>query len=743
MPPQAAGGAEVSAVFLPEAKADLVFGEPRKAAKKQEWSIPKQPGVVALIYGPQGLSAGKVKKLVARNEDLLNELATYAEQTSEVENLVQELADSEDAGVPADAVLKGFASRYGVAVPKLNPSATTNQQAGVLLSALMPAANTYDPLGTADSQTQQSVGLAASLAGMFFGANVGLAAGGVALFADLRAMAFPGSEFRSAFAQASDPATLTLCTKTAAPKPRTHIVYLWAYRVPNEKPPVASLTADYVPAKSKSAIPVKGDSAALKELARARDWNLAPVNKGAAIPIEVTAPATAGAIEIDLTKAKIAPGDYHLKASWDWSPLDLGGELHVRDYGDFSHLEIPAESRDKLIAGSGVVPISVTGADFEFVEKAALEPRASAKKIGPSPAPRDALFVLPQGKRGGEQRSIEVDIDTSAPGNYLLALQQSDGVKHELPVTILPPNPQIANLPLRMNQGEAEQTLRLHGSGLDRIESVGSEAGKAVLAGDSHNGEAESMIFHLKPGLTAGREYPLELKVAGLTAPVKIENAIEVVGPRPKIVSVRRSIPGNLGIEVREDELPAGAVAGLVLSVNHLFGASGQPTLTIGCAGAEARAPLKLAPNEHTPGASLTEPGPDSLFLSLDPGVVGFPGCSLIATVSTEPEGLSDPQPLGRVVRLPKLEQLTLTNEKVGESDYAGVLKGSDLDTVAKVGWDPQDGVAVDAIPTPVPGEPAKQTLRVALPWPAPQPHAPLYVWLRNESQGRMTSVTY
>ena len=147
LPAQSSSSAEVSAALLPAPKGGLIFLEPRKAAKHEEWMLPKSPGVIALIYGPQGLSAGSVKKLVARNEDLLTELATYAEQTSEVEALVQELADSEDSGVPADAALKGFSSRYGVAIPKLNPTATTNQQAGVILSALMPTANAYDPLG--------------------------------------------------------------------------------------------------------------------------------------------------------------------------------------------------------------------------------------------------------------------------------------------------------------------------------------------------------------------------------------------------------------------------------------------------------------------------------------------------------------------------------------------------------------------------------------------------------------------
>jgi hypothetical protein len=202
-------------------------------------------------------------------------------------------------------------------------------------------------------------------------------------------------------------------------------------------------------------------------------------------------------------------------------------------------------------------------------------------------------------------------------------------------------------------------------------------------------------------------------------------------------------MPANLGIEIHDGELPAGSVVGLALDVEHLYGASGQPVLSISCAGGDLRSALKLFPNEQVGGASLTQAGPGSLFLSLDPGKVGFPGCALSAAITTEPEGRSVPEPLGRVIRLPKVEQLTLTNEKSGASNYVGVLKGSDLDIIAKVGWDAQNGVAVDSIPTPVPGEAAKQTLRVALPWPAPEPHAPLFVWLRDEAQGRQTSVSY
>ena len=88
------------------------------------------------------------------------------------------------------------------------------------------------------------------------------------------------------------------------------------------------------------------------------------------------------------------------------------------------------------------------------------------------------------------------------------------------------------------------------------------------------------------------------------------------------------------------------------------------------------------------------------------------------------------------MIRVPRLDKFTLTTEKIGDSSYAGVLEGHDLDVIEKAGWDAQHGVPVESIPAPFPGDPSRQMLRIVLPWPAPAPHAPLYVWLRGEAPG-------
>jgi hypothetical protein len=728
LPQQTSSGAEVAAALLPAPDGDFVLLEPHKANQRIEWIVPKSPGVIALVYGPQGLSTAKVKKLVSNDKQLLSDMATYAAETSEVEELIQELADSEASGGEANAALAGFSSKYGVAVPKLNTNTPTDQQAGTLLTAVVPTANAYDPLAPSTAQAQQTGSLAASLAGLAFGSPAGLALGGVAFLNDLRMTMFPGSEFRSAFAQAGDGDGLTLCTKNAAPKAKTHIVYLWAYRVPNDQPPVVALGGiENVPVGAKSDVKLSGSAAGVKELARARDWKLVPAAAGNPLSVPVTLAKAADSITVDLAKVK-TPGDYQLTAAWDWDRLRLGA-LRVHPYGDLTRIQFAPGTRDKLIEGSGLVSVKLTGGDFEFVEKAEIEKAALEKKSGAKTVPKDAPFTLPQGAREGEQKSIEVQIDTNTHGAYRLALVQTDGVKHETPFAVLPPNPKISNLPLRVNLGENGQAIRLEGTGLERIESVSTAAGSLTGASARHGWSGE---IRLKAGVAKGATYPLALKVTGLEGPLTLADAIEVVGPRPKIASVRTSLPGDLGIEIHTGELPVGATVGLSLRVESFRGSAGSPSVVeLGCSSGDLRSAMKLSPDEQA----------GNLFLSLDPGKVGYPGCQLTATAISDPEGRSEAYPLGRVIRLPKLEQLTLTNEKAGATDFVGILKGAGLDIVEKVGWDAHNGVTVDAVPTPIPGDPLRETLRVALPWPAPAPHAPLFVWLRGEETGRQTSV--
>jgi hypothetical protein len=646
---------------------------------------------------------------------------------------VQELADNEQARGGADSALKGMSAGYGSTPQKLNSATGSDQQAALLLKALIPASNNYDPLATQSSQVQQTGGVAASVAGLFFGNPVALAAGGAALFSNLKTVLFPNTEFRSAFAQNAEKGNLALCTKNQAPKSKTRTAYLWAYKVPQLVEPALSLAGTpNLPMGAKSTVELKLGKGSAKDLGLARDWKLLPPAGGAAIPVEAK-PTPTGALEMDLSKTKLTAGDYQLAATWDWDILAVTGKLHLHPFGDFTHLTLAKGQHDKLIAGSGSVAVEVSGPDFEFLESVVLE--ASAADVKPAEVP----FKLPLGKRAGPQSTVLLNIDTAKAGAYQVAFTQTDGVSHKVPLTVLPPNPKFSNLPIRLNTGETSEPIVLSGSGLDRIEAVSSDAGEIAGSPDSENWSGE---IRLKAGLKVGQSLPLTLKIKGLENPITVAHAIEIAGPRPKIQSARKSLSGSLGIEIADDELPAGTATGLVLTVDHLHDAT-RPRLELRCEAGELRQSLTLSPGGPAAGASLTSAGPGALYLSLDPGAVSYPGCRLSATIIVDPEGRSDAFVLGRVIRVPRLDKFALSAEKVGDAGYAGAVEGVDLDVIEKAGWDTTHGLPVDSIPTPIPGEHPHQTLRLVLPWPAPAPHAPLYIWLRGESQGRKTAVVY
>jgi hypothetical protein len=152
---------------------------------------------------------------------------------------------------------------------------------------------------------------------------------------------------------------------------------------------------------------------------------------------------------------------------------------------------------------------------------------------------------------------------------------------------------------------------------------------------------------------------------------------------------------------------------------------------------------LNIKMGEAKEDVKLTRESPNTLFLLFRPESVGQPGCVVNATLITPKSGRSEHRKVGAIVLLPKIDSFRLTNEKAGDASYFAVIDGQDLETIAKVGWDAQNGAPVDSIPVPVAGVGNKESLRVAMPWPAPAPHAPLYIWLRGEERGRLTSAQY
>jgi len=725
----------------------LVVLEARPAKNPAEWVIPMRASIVGVVFGPRGLDVKKVSSMVEKNEDLIPQLADYAQQTATVEALVQTLSQVEESTTPGNDVnsaLRGFSTAYGLAVPKLDTSAPTNQQAAQLLQAVLPSLSTYDPLTSQRSAVvAQSTGLASSVAALFFGTPVGLAAGGAALFENLRIMMFPDTDFHAAFTQSVASTGLALCSKDQKVKPRTRPAYLWMLRVPDVGAPAASLPeTKSLPLGWKSTLRIAcANSNQLKILPRVRDWELVSSAHSAEVPVTVTVGTTDDTLDLDLSHTKLPEGQYRLVAKWDWDPMEVQGAVNLHSLADFSRVAVSPDGEDRLVEGTGLVTIQLTGADFEFVNKVTIVPSGDSKA-----APKELSMTLPKGNSAGEQTTLEVEIDTSGlrAGSYVLKLAQTNGATHDLGIVIHPPNPTLSNLPLLVNLGEPQQAVTLEGTGLERIEGLISEGATWALApapADARNLLERKATVKLTAQVKMGERLGTSMKVAGLHSPLKASQVLLVAGPRPKITSASESASQATNVALRQREIAAGAPVSFAIQTEN---AGSHPTFSLSCANAgDVKNPLALHPGDRSGTAQLDFAGEGTLFLSVDPGSVGHSGCQLEATVIVDETGASDPYTLGRIIRLPHIEKFLLSDEKDGGHLYFGSLSGQELQTIEKTGWDGKNGFPVQGIPTPVAGDPQEQSLRIELPWPPPSPRAPLYVWLRGETEGRITQAKY
>ena len=581
------------------------------------------------------------------------------------------------------------------------------------------------------------------MAGLFFGTPVTLAAGGAALFLNFRTMMFPDTDLRSAFAQPVAFNGLELCSKAKGGKSRTRVAYLWAVRVPDAAPPSLSLPVDvHLPLEWKSNLKATCATVAqLKLLPRVRAWELVSANQRAPVPVTVAVGASDDTLTLDLTHAKLPAGEYHLAAYWDWDPLEVKGTVTLHHIADLSPAKLTPESEDRLVSGNGSVSIELTGADFEFVQKAAIKRAGDGK-----PAASEISITLPKGAGGGEQRTLTAGVDTSTlhPGEYLLELTQTNGSMVDIPITIHSPNPKVLNLPFRANLGEPQQRLSLHGSGLERIFRLSSDAATWELAPvppDSHDLIDRAVVVKLGSAAKRGEVLAIRMQVSGIHEPIQIPAALEVAGPRPKILSARTSFAQQADIALHDGEIPAGSAASFALDAQT---AGDRPTIEVGCRQpGDTKRALVLHPGDRDGGTQLDIVGEGILYLAMDPGVVGHSGCELTATISDATSGSSDPYTLGRVIRLPQIDKFSLTDQRLGSSLYAGILTGRDLQLIEKTGWNAQDGYPAQGTPTPLAGNPPAQTLKIALPWPPPSPRAPLFIWLRGERQGRKSDAKY
>lgn len=708
----------------------LVF-DPRPAERPQQWKVPWRTSFVAFVYGPSGLNVKKVEAFLDRDDQLVAELADYADKTAKAEALITALSSSDNSHEAVSAALQGFSSKYGTSV-QVSRTAPVNQQAMVMLQTLDPTVATYDPIAAQGTQPiGQTAGLATSVAEMFFGSPIGLAAGGTAMLLNFGALAFPRSEFRSAFSQPLTGDTLGLCGKVGASAARTRVAYLWAIAIPNAAhPQLTTGKANSLPAGTKSPLPLTGPEQSWKFLDHARTWTLHPDN-GKPLAVKIQVLANTKSIELDLGK-DVKPGRYSLEANWDWDPFQVDGFFEVRPLTDFAKAKLTPAAQDRLIGHAGKVPLTLEGADFEFVSKVEL------KKLNDEFASASTVpFVLPHGLREGEQDHIDVQVDTGGlePGAYKLMMTQVDGKSHDVPLKILPALPVIENLPLAVNQDVSASAISfiLKGQRLDLLKALELSQGTASLSAATAGGTERRVVFNLGPGLTSGATVSARAMVADRSEPLSIASALRVIESRPVISSVMISPLPVQVVHLEDGELPGGLPISAMIRATHVPAAGG---VRLECEQTSTGA-ATLLPGQQSGSTRLERLTPDQFFLTFDTSA-WVNGCTLEATI-TSGVGDSPPHRIGRIVDLPAIEEFTL-EAGANDAEVTASLTGRHLETIEKAGWSTEHGVPVSMLPQPLSGDSIRQELQVSLS-PPPTPDAVLYLWLRGESTPRVTTV--
>jgi hypothetical protein len=719
---------EVAMVLVPARKSPdddkVVILDPKPADQPQSWTVPMRVSVVAYVYGPAGLNRKKVKDFLSRDEELIAQLADYAEKTAHTEALIAALSSPNSSTANVDAALQGFSSKYGLA--QLDRTLPTDQQALLLMRTLTPTMATYDPITPQPSQgVGQTAGLATAVAALFFGNPIGLAAGGTAMLLQLRAIAFPNAEFRSSFAQPMPEDGLGLCGRRDPSPPHTKVAYVWASRVPNVGPPLLMIDKENsIPTAMRSPVPVTAGDPDWKYVERAHGWALQP-EEGKPIPVKVQKLA-GKAFEIELGP-NVRAGRYRLIGNWDWDRFTVGGHIDVRSLSDFKAARLVAESQDLLVARTGKVPVTLQDSDFEFVTKVSIE-KAGDKFATPMSVP----FILPQGMRQGPQERMDVQLNTTEldAGQYKLLIEQLDGKEHSVSLKILPAPPQISNLPVVLNQGITGGTFCLKGQRLDELTRMEIANGSVELAPAKLGQNERTVKVRMAKNIAAGTSLAMKAYMQDRSEPLTFADAVRIVGPRPQITEVMVS-PPRQNVQLEKGELPGGAFLSAMMRARQI-----QSNSVVKLACTQPGETVTLHLGERSGPISLQQLAPDQLFLSFDTSA-WLHGCDLTATIANGSEGESDAYPLGHIVRVPRIDKLDVSVADPAKAECDVELTGENLETIEKAGWSTGLPILAIDLPLPLPGEGTKQTLHLHL--PAPGADAQFYIWLRGEDKPRVT----
>lgn len=708
LPPDAGQEAAVALVLVPKTgDRQLNVLQPGPAGTSSEWVVPFDTRIIVLVFAPQGLDQKRLTNLISRDPALISAMVEYAEQTNELEETLDELRQLDD---DTEAALEPGRA-----------TTPTEQALLALVRALNPAVSSYDPLGS--GRRAGPTNMMGRGANLFF-ENAGDVVPGGGILPTVKQFLMPDTEFRSVYGTGAASGSMTLCSQRVlrAPGNRNKMAYVWAYQLTNAPAPEAQIGGEAVADAAiglRAGIPLRlsrGTNGDLLE--RVTDWGLVPSSGGAPLHIPARFSSTTRMLQLDLRNFPGAPGEYEIEGRWDWSPVRLRGTIRLYALDNLSSAAIAPESAARLIADSGPIALDLSGANLRFINDAWLHRPESERRI--------AVDLPSKRMDPVDKLRVELDTDGLHPGEFLLALHRVDGVTADIPLQILAQPPVIESEALRVNLGEASQTILLTGSGLDQIEVLESPRAAIELQPATQKGTRRQAVIHLRSGATAGERLDLAAKVGGRGV-LHFPGVLQVAAPRPRIANARAAQPTDLPIALKAGELPAGSFIGVTLRTE----AEGQPQLKLNCEG---------APADRATRTNYTPSGPGAIYFSFDPGAIGPSGCKVTATVDSADLGTSDPFALGTVLRVPRIEKITLTNE-AAPGGYVATLEGWDLETIERTGWISTMGLPTNDPPRPIAGQGAKQTLRIALPWPSPAPKSPLFVWLRGETQGRATGI--
>jgi hypothetical protein len=726
---------EVALVLVPEKRIpgdpSILVTDPVRADKPHEWKMTQTISLAALVYGPAGLSRRKVSKFLSQDEVLVAQLADYADKTAQAEQLVATLSNAQSSSASVNAALNGFASTYGFAV-QIDRNAPTQAQAATLFATMNPQLASYNPLSSSAQTVGQTTSLATIAGSLFFGTPIGLAAGGTAMLLDLRAIAFPDTQFRASFAQpvAASKTAVNLCGQQGPLPPHTRAAYIWANRVPNVPPPAIHIgDANFIPPNQRTPVPIEVGGAAWKYVDRAREWTL--VGNQKKYPISAVKLGNPQALELDLTQANPPEGDYKLTGVWDWTPFEATGTVHVVPLDDFTKVHLDPASQDRVLAKSGKIPVTLRGGDFEFATKIELQ-----KTNDEFATPETVRFLLPKGLRKGPQDHLDAQLDTEHldPGSYQLLISQQDGKSHRVDFKVLTNPPRIDNLPILINQGVSTQHFVLKGERLEQVSRLEAPGVVFDLSPPGVNQTERSVTVELKSSPQPGTPLPVTAHLKDRNEPLELSGGLEITGPLPVIASSKLSLPKGFAIQVRSNEFPAGYTLSAMLDVKNI---ERQSVLQLACADGVGT-PVSLHLGEQSRDRNLQQLSADQLFLAIETDRLPA-GCSLQAVIDNGRGGRSKPFTMAQIVRLPQIDTFVLADADPPGGTHQYEIRGQNLEMIEKLGWEKSIGVPVPALPTPLSGPGLKQSIQVGLPEPVRD--ASLYIWLRGDQEGRETGI--